>query len=83
MLSAISKSDGTRGSVISEVYKTKVTNGLIGSFSLNANGDLSGASGASVLYTIYVGKGNNLVTFVNGVGPVASLTQAARKEAAG
>ena len=83
MLSAISKSDGTRGSVISEVYKTKVTNGLIGSFSLNANGDLSGASGASVLYTIYIGKGNNLVTFVNGVGPVASLTQAARKEAAG
>src|SRR5438034_11612528 len=28
MLSAISKSDGTRGSVISEVYKTKVSNGL-------------------------------------------------------
>jgi branched-chain amino acid transport system substrate-binding protein len=83
MLSAISKSDGKRGSVISEVYKTKVTNGLIGSFSFNANGDLSGATGASVLYTIYIGKGNNLVTFVNGVGPVPSLTQAARKEAAG
>ena len=83
MLSAISKSDGSRSSVISEVYKTKVTDGLIGSFSFNANGDLSGATGASVLYTIYIGKGNNLVTFVNGVGPVPSLTQAARKEAAG
>ena len=35
------------------------------------------------LYTIYIGKGNNLVTFVNGVGPVPALTQAARKEAAG
>jgi branched-chain amino acid transport system substrate-binding protein len=83
MLSAISKSDGSRSSVISETYKTKVNNGLIGSFSFNANGDLSGATGASVLYTIYIGKGNNLVTFVNGVGPVPSLTQAARKEAAG
>ena len=83
MLSAISKSDASRSSVISETYKTKVNNGLIGSFSFNANGDLSGATGASVLYTIYIGKGNNLVTFVNGVGPVPSLTQAARKEAAG
>jgi len=83
MLSAISKSDGSRSSVISETYKTKVNNGLIGSFSFNANGDLSGATGASVLYTIYIGKGNNLVTFVNGVGPVPSLTEAARKEAAG
>src|SRR5690242_5249111 len=83
MLSAISKSDGSRSSVISEVYKTKVTNGLIGSFTFNKNGDLSGATGASVLYTIYIGKGNNLVTFVNGVAPVPSLTQAARKEAAG
>ena len=69
--------------MISEVYKTKVTDGLIGSFSFNANGDLAGATGASVLYTIYIGKGNNLVTFVNGVGPVPSLTAAARKEAAG
>jgi branched-chain amino acid transport system substrate-binding protein len=83
MLSAISKSDGSRSGVIDETYKTKVDNGLIGSFSFNANGDLSGATGASVLYTIYIGKGNNLVTFVNGVAPVASLTQAARKEASG
>ena len=83
MLSAISKSDGSRSGVIDETYKTKVDNGLIGSFSFNANGDLSGATGASVLYTVYIGKGNNLVTFVNGVAPVASLTQAARKEASG
>lgn len=83
MLDAISKSDGSRSSVISGVFKTKVTNGLIGSFNFNKNGDLSGATGASVLFTIYVGKGNNLVTDVNGVAPVANLVQAARKEAAG
>jgi branched-chain amino acid transport system substrate-binding protein len=83
LLDAISRSDGTRSSVISEVYKTKVTNGLIGSFNFNKNGDLSGATGASVLFTIYVGKGKNLVTNVNGVAPVANLVQAARKQAAG
>jgi branched-chain amino acid transport system substrate-binding protein len=83
MLGAIAKSDGSRSSVIEQTYKTKISNGLIGSFSFNKNGDLSGATGASVLYTIYIGKNNNLVTFVNGVAPVASLTQAARKEAAG
>jgi len=82
MLDAIGKSDGTRSSVTTQVYKTKVTNGLIGSFSLNANGDLSGATGASVLFTIYKGT-TGLTTLVNGVAPVPALVQAARKQAAG
>ena len=47
------KSDGTRSDVISKVYATKVNNGLIGSFSFNKNGDLSGAKGAAVLFTIH------------------------------
>ena len=44
-------------SVIDEVFKTKITDGLIGSFSLNENGDLTGANGAAMLFTIY--KGTN------------------------
>jgi branched-chain amino acid transport system substrate-binding protein len=83
LLDAIEKSDGTRSSVIEQVYKTKVTNGLIGSFSLNSNGDLASASGAAVLFTVYIGKNNQLTTLVNGVAPELSLVQAARKEAAG
>ena len=82
MLNAIAKSDGSRSGVTTEVYKTKVTNGLIGSFSLNSNGDLSGAKGAAVLFTIYVGT-STLKTLNSGVAPVPSLVSAARKEAAG
>src|SRR5438034_4379285 len=43
LLDAIDKSDGSRSSVIDNVYKTKVDNGLIGNFSINKNGDLAGA----------------------------------------
>jgi len=82
LLDAISRSDGTRSSVIEEVYKTKVTDGLIGTFTFNKNGDLSGAKGAAVLFTVYLGT-NKLTTLSSGVAPDATLTAAARKEAAG
>ncbi len=82
LLDAIAKSDGTRASVLDNVFKTKVDNGLIGSFAFNKNGDLTGASGAAVLFTIYQGT-NHLVTLNSGVAPEANLVQAARKEASG
>ena len=46
LLDAIEKSDGSRAEVITNVFNTHVTDGLIGSFSFNKNGDLSGATGA-------------------------------------
>ncbi|HLM36582.1 MAG TPA: branched-chain amino acid ABC transporter substrate-binding protein [Gaiellaceae bacterium] len=81
LLNAIADSDGTRSEVIDKVYATKVTDGLIGSFEFNENGDLSGAKGASVLFTIYKGttKLNTLLT----TAPDPKLVAAARKEAAG
>jgi branched-chain amino acid transport system substrate-binding protein len=81
MLDAIERSDGSRSSVIDEVFKTDVKDGLIGDFSLNENGDLTGASGAATLFTIYIGttKLNTLLT----TSPEADLVDAARKEAAG
>ena len=81
MLDAIERSDGSRSSVIEEVYNTEVTDGLIGSFTFNENGDLTGASGAATLFTIYEGtdKLNTLLT----TSPEADLVEAARKEAAG
>ena len=81
LLNAIAKSDGTRASVIKNVFDTKVHNGLIGSFAFNKNGDLTGASGASVLFTIY--KGTNHLQTLKTVAPEAKLVQAARKAAAG
>jgi branched-chain amino acid transport system substrate-binding protein len=78
LLDAIEKSDGTRSSVIDNVFKTDVKNGLIGSFSLNKNGDLSGATGAALKFTIYVGAGNHLKTILT-TSPEADLVDAARK----
>jgi branched-chain amino acid transport system substrate-binding protein len=82
LLDAIEKSDGSRGSVIDNVFKTHVNNGLIGSFSLNKNGDLTGAKGAALLFTIYAGQGNHLKTLLT-TSPQTSLVQAARKAASG
>jgi branched-chain amino acid transport system substrate-binding protein len=82
LLDAIAKSDGSRSSVIDNVFKTHVNNGLIGSFSLNKNGDLAGAKGAALLFTIYVGQGNHLKTLLT-TSPQTPLVQAARKAASG
>ena len=82
MLDAIGKSDGSRADVINQVFKTHVSNGLIGSFSISKQGDLSGANGAAVEFTLYEGAGNNLKT-VKTTHPEASLVEAARKGATG
>jgi len=81
LIDAIGKSDGSRSDVISKVYATKVNNGLIGNFSFNENGDLSGAKGAAVLFTIY--KGTDHLNTVLTTAPEPDLVAAARKEAAG
>jgi len=78
LLDAIGKSDGTRASVIANVFKTHITNGLIGSFSINKDGDLSGATGAALKFTIYVGSGGHLKTLKT-TSPDPTLVAAARK----
>jgi branched-chain amino acid transport system substrate-binding protein len=39
MLTAVENSDGSRGSVADKLVKTKVSDGILGSFSINENGD--------------------------------------------
>ncbi len=39
LLDAIARSDGTRSSVVRQLFKTRVTNGLLGSFTFDHNGD--------------------------------------------
>jgi len=41
LLDAIARSDGTRASVVRELFATRVTDGLLGSFGFDANGDIS------------------------------------------
>jgi branched-chain amino acid transport system substrate-binding protein len=81
LLDAIERSDGTRTSVIDEIFKTKVTDGLIGSFEINENGDITGAKGAALLFTIY--KGTNKLVTLKTQAPKANLVEAARQKAAG
>ena len=45
LLDAVAASDGTRGGVISRLFATRVTDGLIGSFSFDRNGDPVRAKG--------------------------------------
>jgi branched-chain amino acid transport system substrate-binding protein len=54
MLDAIARSDGSRASVTSNVFKMKVTNGILGSFSFDRNGDTT--AGAITIYRIVGGK---------------------------
>jgi len=53
LLDAIADSDGTRAAVIDNLFKTKVSNGYLGTFNINENGDPSEAGGAVVGFTIY------------------------------
>ena len=41
LLDAIARSDGTRRSVVDELFRTRVTDGLLGSFRFDARGDIS------------------------------------------
>ncbi len=52
LLDAIGASDASRSDVIAKMFAETVTNGLLGSFSFNENGDPSGASGAVVAINI-------------------------------
>jgi ABC-type branched-subunit amino acid transport system substrate-binding protein len=54
LLDAIAHSNGTRASVTAQAFKTKVSNGLIGSFSIDRNGDAT--SGAVTIYRIVHGN---------------------------
>jgi branched-chain amino acid transport system substrate-binding protein len=70
MLDAIGKSDGTRASVNAALFGLKVTNGILGDFTLNAKGDTS-----LTPITIYQQKSNKLNP-VKTLIPSASLTGA-------
>jgi branched-chain amino acid transport system substrate-binding protein len=54
MLDAIEASDGSRADVIAKMFETEVTDGLLGSFTFNENGDPENAEGAVVGFTMYV-----------------------------
>jgi len=81
VLSAIENSDGTRTGVIDETFATEIDDGYIGGFKFNENGDVTGATGAVLTYSVY--KGTNKLTTLKTAKPQAKLIDAARKAAGG
>jgi branched-chain amino acid transport system substrate-binding protein len=75
LLTAIEKSDGTRADVIKKLFETSVTNGLLGSFNIDENGDPEEASGAVVGFTIY--KATDELTTETTVSPKPETVAAA------
>jgi branched-chain amino acid transport system substrate-binding protein len=76
MLDAIAASDGSRASVIEQLFNTKVTDGFLGSFEINENGDPAGAEGAVVGFTIY--KATDKLTTEKVISPKPEDVDAAR-----
>ena len=70
LLAAIARSDGTRSSITAELFKTKVNNGLLGSFTINSNGDTS--SNPVAIYKVMGGKSTDLMVIVPPVSLVAA-----------
>ena len=76
LLDAIAASDGTRESVIQQIFQTKVSGGYLGNFEINENGDPSGAEGAVVGFTIY--KATDKLETETTISPKDENVQAAR-----
>ena len=53
VLDAIAASDASRSDVIAKLFATSVTDGLLGTFTFNENGDPSLRAGATVAITMY------------------------------
>ncbi len=75
MLDAIAKSDGTRRSVTARLFETKVTDGLLGTFGFDENGDPARATGPVVGFTIF--KVDRQLRVETTIDPEASTVEAA------
>ena len=67
VLKALEASDGLGRDVIDEAFKVKVDDGYIGGFEFNENGDVTGASGAVLTFSVY--KGTDKLTILKTMKP--------------
>ena len=71
MLQAIANSDGTRAGVADQLFKVQITNGILGTFGFNKNGDVT--ANPVTIYKIVDGKSTTFKVIV----PPANLVAAA------
>ena len=75
-LQAIGEAGTDRAGILEGIFNYQVTDGLIGSFEINENGDPSGGEGAVVGFTVY--KGTTELTTETTISPKAEDVEAAR-----
>jgi branched-chain amino acid transport system substrate-binding protein len=66
LLDAIARSDGSRSSVLDELFRTRVRNGLLGTFAFDANGDTT-ESPITIIRVARAGGKNTLLSIEGGV----------------
>jgi len=66
VLDAVARSDGTRASVLDELFRTRVRDGLLGSFGFDANGDTT-ESPITILRVVRGGGSNAVLSIEGGV----------------
>jgi branched-chain amino acid transport system substrate-binding protein len=76
MLDAIAKGGDDRAGIIQAIFDTKVTDGILGSFEINENGDPAQAGGAVVGFTIY--RAEKELETDKVLSPADQLVEAAR-----
>jgi branched-chain amino acid transport system substrate-binding protein len=76
MLEAIAASDGSRADVIAKMFAVQVTDGYLGTFGINENGDPSEAGGAVVGFTVY--KATDKLVTEKSISPKPENVEAAR-----
>jgi ABC-type branched-subunit amino acid transport system substrate-binding protein len=64
MLDAIARSDGTRGSVVDELFRTRQPDGLTGPVDFDARGDT--VQGAVTILRVTDGKGSHYIASLEG-----------------
>ena len=76
LLDAIAASDGTRESILEQLFATEVVDGIIGTFHFNENGDPQDASGAVVAFTMY--KAADTMESIDSFSPTPETVKAAQ-----
>lgn len=66
LLDAIARSDGSRASVLRELFRLRVEDGLLGSFGFDRNGDVS-ESPVTILRVVRRGQSNTVASIEGGV----------------
>ena len=66
LLDAIARSDGTRESVLEELFATRTERGLLGSFGFDENGDIT-ESPVTILRVAGRGRSNTILSVEGGV----------------